>query len=469
MAKHFQRVKIVATLGPASDSVAMIKKLTEAGVTVFRINLSHAKKNESIEKIQRIRSVERALKKPIGILGDLAGPKIRIGDVGPNLIIHPNQTIRIYAKPMLGSARGISVNIPSIIKNLEPGAEIYIADGVLKLEVIKKAKDHVTARVLVGGLLESRKGFSAQGLALAHFKLSAKDKEDIATMSAQGIDALAVSFVQSARDIEAVKKLLPQKNRPLLIAKIETAAAVKNAEKILDAADGLMIARGDLELSVPMATLPHIQKNLIDLALKKAKPIITATQMLESMIHNPLPTRAEVTDVANAILDGTDAIMLSGETAVGKFPQEVVSMMKSIIDTSSDKVTHRMFEKSAHVPDAVSTSVVQIADRIDAKLIIAFSYRGSTPRRIARHRPKQVIIATSPNESTTRAMDFIWGVHPHHLHSNINTIDDLLAAARSIALHNPVHPLKQGDSYVISAGIPFGEKGTTNLILIQKI
>lgn len=467
--KNFQKVKIVATLGPASDSFAMIKKLAEAGVTVFRINLSHGKKQESIEKIKRIRSVEHALKKPIGILGDLAGPKIRIGDVIPNFVIHAGQTINIYAKPMLGSANGISVNIPSVIKNLEIGAEIYIADGVLKLEVVKKGKNYVTAIVLVGGLLESRKGFSAQGLALAHFRLSAKDKEDIAAMSAQGIDALAVSFVQSARDIETVKKFISQKNKPLLIAKIETAAAVKNAEKILGIADGIMIARGDLGLSVPLATLPHIQKNLIDLALKKAKPVITATQMLESMIHNPLPTRAEVTDIANAILDGTDAVMLSGETAVGKFPLETVLMMKSVIDTSSDKVISRVFENSAYVPNAVGASAVQIADRISAKLIIAFSYRGSTARRIASHRPGQIVIATSPHESTARAMDFIWGVHPHHLRSRINTIEDLLIAARAIASRNQVFSLKSGDYYVISAGIPFGEKGTTNLVLIQKV
>lgn len=459
-----KKVKMVATLGPASSSKEMILKLAKEGVDIFRINFSHHQNKELATLIKRIRSVEKKVDGPLTVLGDLAGPKIRIGDVGEKAELKEGQKIKILTKT--GSKDSITLNFPTIIKNLKNGSEIYLGDGLIKLRVKKKIKNGVLAEVIIGGLLRSRMGFSAQGL-VKRFSLTPKDREDIKAVLKEGVDALAISFVQTEKNIEAVKKVLPKK-RPLLIAKIETMAGVKNAEKILEAADGIMIARGDLGLSVPMAKVPMMQKKLIKLALKKAKPVITATQMLESMIHNHMPTRAEVTDVANAILDGTDAVMLSGETAVGKFPRTTVEMMAKIIAETTYRVKPKYFPDDDSVADAISASVVNIANQIKAKLIIVFTQSGATAERIARHRPHQPIIALSPEPSTIHTLNFSWGVFPYNtdVHKNF---EELISKTKEIAANNHVLKLKKGEPFVICCGIPFGKRGTTNLVLVKKV
>jgi pyruvate kinase len=262
--------------------------------------------------------------------------------------------------------------------------------------------------------------------------------------------------------------MLPSKNPPLLIAKIETPRAVERIEKIIDVADGIMIARGDLGLSVPMAEVPFIQKALIRLALRKAKPVITATQMLESMMHNSLPTRAEVSDVTKAILDGTDATMLSGETARGQFPEEVVETMANIIMTASPHIAPRDFPEEDYIADAVSASAVKMAAHVKAKLIIVLTQTGATARRLSRHRPSQPIIALSPIDRTLRHLIFSFGVCPVKIGS-LKTFDELIPIARKVAMQNDVMPLKKGDRFVISAGVPFGVSGTTNLVLVEKV
>lgn len=465
---HPKKVKVVATIGPASDNKEMILKLAQAGADIFRLNLSHRKKEESLSTIRFIRSVEKRLGRPLSILGDLAGPKIRIGIVADGTELFTGRKILITTKKVLGSSKEITVNFPDVLKNIEMGAEIYLGDGLIKLEAEKRINGVVQAKVIVGGRLISRMGFSAQGLYGKRFALSKKDREDIVTMVQGGADALAVSFVQTAYDIALVKKLLPKNKPPIVIAKIETMSGVKHVDDILDVADGLMVARGDLGFSVPLAQLPHIQKDLIYRALKKAKPVITATQMLESMMQIHFPTRAEVTDVANAVLDGSDALMLSGETALGKYPEEVIKTMRKIISESALHVSRREFPEEESSRDSISASVVRIADHIKAKLIVVLTQTGASARRISRFKPAQPIIALSSNLHIMHTLNFSWGVFPQQV-KKIKNFNELIIETRKIALRNNVLNLKKGDPFVISAGVPFGESGSTNTVFINRV
>jgi len=463
-----KKIKIVATLGPSSSSKEIIRRLAEEGVNVFRINLSHSRLEESVALVKKIRSVERTFVRPIAILADLVGPKIRIGAVAPNIVLQPEQKIKIVSRKVEGDAERISLNFPTVLRHLKPGAEIYLGDGLITLTVEKKIPEGVIATVLAGGTLLSRMGFSAHGLAVKKFSLTAKDRADIKGMASAGVDALAVSFVQSEKDIESVRVLLPKNKKTMLIAKIETLAGVERAEAILDAADGLMVARGDLGFSIPMAELPFVQKELIALALKKAKPVITATQMLESMIHNHLPTRAEVTDVAKAILDGTDAVMLSAETAIGKFPVQVIKTTVKIIKAAIHRIATRDFPENSSVTDAICASTVKIADRIGARLVIVFTLTGDTAMRIARHRHQQPIVALSPDSATAHRLNFSWGISPEYMVMKKN-LNGIIAAAKKVAANNRVLKLSKGELFVICTGIPFTRAGAANLVLVQKV
>lgn len=461
-------VKIVATIGPASHSEEKILELAKTGVDVFRINFSHATVEEATNRIQWVRNAEKKLGRPLTVMGDLPGPKIRISDVKPQTILEKGQKFTISKHIKLGDEHGCGINQPSVIDNLKAGAEVFIDDGTIKLVVDKKIDDGVETIVIVGGLLKPRKGFSAEGIALTLRKVTDQDRAAIALLVEQQTDAIAVSFVQSVRDIKNVRELLPADSNIMLIAKIETANGVENAEEILEEADGMMVARGDLGLSIPIAKVPLIQKRLIDLCVRHAKPVITATQMLESMISKPIPTRAEVGDVANAILDRTDAIMLSAETAEGKFPIETVEMMVKIIDEVVSSVSVYEYKERKVISNAITDSVGTIGDLIDGKLLIAFTDSGRTARRISRHRHQLPIIALSPNEATIRGLNFTWGVYPQ-LIEKIKNFEEMLGQARKIAQNNSIEPLAEGDKYVISAGMPFGETGTTNMILAQKV
>ncbi len=464
-----KKVKIVATLGPATDSEEGITRLAEEGVDFFRLNMSHYATRDALKVLRRVRKVEKRLERPLGVFGDLVGPKIRIGLVIPETKVETGSTIRIQKKQVTGSSQALSLNFPAIVDYMELGAEIYLADGAIKMEVIRKLPGAVLARVLVGGILRSRMGFSAHGLTFRKFKLTAKDRLDLLALSRAGVDGLAISFVQKAKDIELVRKLLPAgSKRPFLIAKIETAPGVRNAAGILAVADALMIARGDLGFGVPLAELPHIQKKLISLCMQSSKPVITATHMLESMIQVAFPTRAEVSDVANAILDGTSAVMLSAETAIGKFPFETVRTMRKIIEGAVRELAPQKPEPEAIMPDAVAEGAVLIAARTKAKLMIAFTESGATARALARFRPDQPILALSPSLATVRALCLAWGVYPL-LVSREKYFLKMIETAKGTARRNPVFPLSKGDVFVVSAGMLAGRKGGTNFALVEKL
>ncbi len=460
-------VKIVATLGPATATLKGIKDLVAAGARVFRINLSHASPEDGLRYLSLIREAEKATKTPLLAFGDLAGPKIRIGQIVPGTVVAQGDLVEILASPVVGDQTRFSLQRPEIIPALVKGSLLYIGDGDVQLEVTQAGAKRVVARVRIGGPISSRKGFVAHNLPVLKFNLTAQDKRHLAVLVPAGVDALALSFVQSARDVRVVSKLLPPAGkRPLLIAKIETQSGVDNAEEILRDVDALMVARGDLGFAVPLPKLPHVQKQLIELALRMGKPVITATQMLESMMTHPVPTRAEVTDVANAILNGTDAVMLSGETASGMFPSQTVETMHGIADEASAHIMPRSFE-DVSISGAVSASVVQTAADIGAKLIVVFTESGTTARYIARHKPQQPIFALSPRIETVRGLQLSWGVHAIQSGQIKNLEEGIAMAKKWIAKASPV-PMSPGDSFLISAGMPFGKVGSTNLLLVEK-
>ena len=461
-------VKIVATIGPATHSKEKIYELASAGVNVFRINLSHAYPEEVADRVAWIREAEEALDRPLAIMGDLPGPKIRIGDMEPDVVLEKGQLFTISKTIEKGNKEACGLNHPSIVDVLEKDAEVFIDDGTIKLVIEEKHEDHVVTKVVVGGLLKPKKGFSAEGISLSTTGVSEKDKTCIELMVQHHADAIAISFVQKKEDVVAVRDLLPEDSNIMLIAKIETVGGVEAAKEILSVSDGMMVARGDLGLAVPIAKVPHIQKELISLCVREAKPVITATQMLESMISKPIPTRAEVTDVANAILDRTDAVMLSAETAEGKFPVETVETMVKIINEAAKRVEVYEYRERKSTGNAISDEVGNIADSVGAKVIVTLTQSGVTARRVSRHRHQKPIIALTPDKTTWRRLAFVWGVHPYQI-DQTRGFDNMLDQARELALKNSIDPLEKGDLYVISAGLPFGRSGSTNMILVQKI
>lgn len=461
-----KKVKIIATTGPSTNSYETILELAKAGVDIFRVNLSHATEEGIKNNFTWIREAEKELGRPLAIMGDLAGPKIRIGDVVRGVELVKGDTITIWEKTVMGNKHGFSLNYPEIVTMIKPNTEIYIDDGAIKLRSTKKISCGIEAVVTVGGKLLPRKGFLAEGIALSKTGISEKDKASISMMIDLKVDAIALSFVQTPQDVLEVKDLLPKDSKMQLVAKIETAGGVKNAKAIIEVVDVLMVARGDLGLSVPLAQVPHIQKQLISLCLQKAKPVITATQMLESMINRSIPTRAEVTDVSNSILEGTDCVMLSAETASGQFPVETVETMVRIILEAVNHRDHLQFVECT-VGDAVSAAVGKIADEINARLIVVFTESGTTARRISRHRHKEPIVALSPNKDTVHHLMFSWGVYPQVIKVTKN-FEEMIQQAKEVAGNNSIKKLTADKAFVIAAGMPFGKAGTTNMILVEK-
>jgi pyruvate kinase len=400
------RTKIVCTIGPASRSPETLEQLIRAGMDVARLNFSHGTQAEHLDVITAVRRIAERLGRSIAILQDLAGLKIRIGEIASGaVLLEAGAPFTLTTRRILGSRQEVSVDYADLTKNIQPGDRLLLSDGDVELEVIGITAEDVDCRVITGGTLASRKGVNLPARSITTSTVTDKDRDDLAFGLRHGVDYVALSFIRTAADVLEVQRMVRDQGSTVpLIAKIETQEALTNIDEIIGSVDGVMVARGDLGVAVPLATVPRLQKMLIAKANRAGKPVITATQMLRSMQDSPRPTRAEVTDVANAVLDGTDAIMLSEETAIGRFPLEAVTMMAAIAaDAESsfpfDAWIHR-FETGGPLPDAVARAACAMAADIDAAAIVTCTQSGRTARRVARYRPRAPILAPTPHAET---------------------------------------------------------------------
>lgn len=468
------RTKIVCTIGPAVDSYEKILEMIEAGMNVARINFSHGTHQEHLKTIEFLKRARKAVGRPLAILLDTHGPKIRVGKLpGGSLALAAKQKCKLVAEEG-GRAGEIPVHPPEILDAVEPGMKILFDDGYLISQVVGKGKGEATVEFQNGGVLKSGKGVNIPGARVPLPALTPGDVEDLKFGCKHDVDIVAASFIRSARHVLAIKELLIQEGKPeiLVVAKIESAEGVEQFDRILQAADGIMVARGDLGVEVDLALVPKLQKMMIRKCIQTSKPVITATQMLESMISNPRPTRAEVSDVANAIYDSTSAVMLSGETAVGKYPIESIRWMHSTAREAEADFDYPAFfeqrsQRDCHdLSSAVSIAAVKTAYCANAKAIFAFTASGHTARLVSRLRPSMPIIAVTPDEKTYQQLAFNWGVIPV-LAKNWNNPQDAFAAASKYAIEQGI--IAFGDLVVVTAGSPFGKKGTTNVMRVESI
>jgi len=464
-----RRTKIVCTIGPASRDPAVLARLVEAGMDVARLNFSHGTHEEHARVIAALRALGSRARRPVAILQDLAGLKIRIGEIAPGHVrLEPGSVFTLTSRSVPGSAGEASVSYPELARSVRPGDRLLLADGEIALQAEETTPTDVRCRVLAGGLLSSHKGISLPGRTVDGPSLTDKDREDLAFGVAQGVDYAALSFVRCGDDVRQVRAYLAERGASVpLIAKIEKHEALACVDEILDASDGIMVARGDLGVETPLEHVPLLQKMLIDRANRAGKPVITATQMLLSMVERPRPTRAEVADVANAILDGTDALMLSEETASGRFPVEAAETMRRIAeDTESafpfEQWMRRFEDRTLQtLPEAVASAAAELAEHIGAGVIVAWTESGETPRLVAKHRPRRPILALSTRAETARRLALVWGVEPLVVELEPNT-DAMLERAPALAVAHGL--LRHGETAVITAGIPIGVAGSTNLI-----
>ena len=470
-------VKIVCTIGPASDNYETLKAMAEAGMNVARLNFSHGDYDGHEKKLKLIRRVERSVKKPIAALLDTKGPEIRTGLMtGGEITLTQGAKIVLVSddKPFDGTPDRIWVNYPLLAHEVVPGQSIFIDDGALNLEVEKAEGDEVTCKIIVGGPLRNTKGINLPGAEITMPALSEKDRQDIIWGIQHGMEYLAVSFVKTAKDILEVRRLIQEYGSSMrVLAKIETKQAVDNISEIVDVVDGVMVARGDLGVEIATEDVPLVQKKIIEMCRVRGKVVIVATQMLDSMIRNPRPTRAEASDVSNAVLDGTDAVMLSGETASGNYPVQSVATMRRIVDKAEQGLglwgTHLARQAAepepAHevipVPDAVSGAAVLIAKQVKAPAIICLTRSGLTARMISKHRPECPILGLTPSQQTWRDLALCWGVTPVRL-SEMSDINVAAREAVNVCVREKLLP--EGELVVITAGVPVGRPGSTNVV-----
>jgi pyruvate kinase len=464
-----KRTKIIATIGPASSSEAVIAKLIRAGMDVARLNFSHGERTDHKKRIRLIRQEAAKAGKQIAIIQDLQGPKIRVGVVEHDAVtLRRGDTVTVTTRHVTGTSSMFSVTYPRLIKELKIRETILIDDGRIELTVIKKEANSLRCRIIRGGVLKSHKGINLPGSRLSLPSLTHKDREDLLFGIEQGIDYVALSFVRSAGDIENAKRFLRTIGAEIpIIAKIEKPEAVQNLDAIISAADGIMVARGDLGVEMPPEQVPLLQKKIITACNKAEKPVITATQMLESMIESPQPTRAEASDVANAILDGTDCVMLSGETAAGKYPVQAVEVMARIAVQAETSLSPVPADGDiAGVGESVAHAACRAAEEQQAKAIVTFTQSGTTALLVSKHRPTVPIIAATPFEKVARRISLYWGVMPVIVRTR-QTTDDMIAAVEDAMLGRKL--VKQRDLIVITAGVPIGEAGSTNMMKIHRV
>lgn len=459
-----KKAKIVATLGPSSFD--KIEDMIKAGVDVFRLNFSHADHKTHKQSIIKIRDIAKKLNSKTAILQDISGPKIRIGEINGILELKRGDKIRLVKKNPK-TIYDLTISYPEIIDDVKVGEYVFFADGSIRTKVIDKDKNSITLEVKNEGVLSSRKGVNFPHSDLKISAITPKDKKDLIFGARNHVDIVAISFVNNKDDVLKAKEILNQHNaNPWVFAKIETKKGVENIDEILDIADGVMVARGDLGIEVGIEKVPIIQKKIIRRANKLKKPVITATQMLLSMVNSPFPTRAEVSDVANAVMDGSDAVMLSDETTVGKYPIKAVETLKKIIIETQQIYPYNKRYEIEDI-DAIAASVSDLDKGINPKAIVCFTSSGTTVKSIAKYRPKSPIIAVTHSRETSRKLKVVWGVENIIEIPKIKNPEKLIGKFREIALRENI--LKEKDKIIITMGSIVGKEGTTNMIRIIEI
>jgi pyruvate kinase len=469
-----RRAKIVCTLGPATDSYDQIKALVEAGMDVARLNLSHGTYAEHEERCRRVRSASDETGRSVGVLADLQGPKIRLGRFreGP-VLLERDDEFTITVEEMEGDRRICGTTYDGLAADVSRGERILVDDGRVTLEVVEVDGPRVHTKVVEGGLISDHKGLNLPGVAVSVPALSEKDVEDLRWALRTGADMIALSFVRSARDIEAVHRIMDEEGHRLpVLAKVEKPQAVENLDGIVDAFDGIMVAVGDLGVEMPLESVPMVQKRAIKLARRNAKPVIVATQMLDSMIDASRPTRAEASDVANAVMDGTDAVILSGETSVGKYPIETVRTMGRIVEAAEEDMLAKGLpplterNKPRTQGGAVARAAAEMGDFLGAKFLVAFTQSGDTVRRLSRYRSPIPVLAFTPESPTRSQLNLTWGVETF-LGPAVDSTDEMVQQVDEHLLK--VGRCQKGDIVVITAGSPPGVPGSTNLVRVHHI
>src|SRR5689334_10770271 len=463
--------KIVATLGPASSSPERLKALFEAGADVFRLNFSHGTPEDHKQRVDLLRALEKQYKHPIAILMDLQGPKLRLGKLaqGP-MELKKGQKLRLDMEAEPGDAKRVPLPHPEIFKAAKPDGVLLIDDGKVRLRITAHSEDTIDTVVEVAGAISDRKGVNLPNLVVPLSPMTPKDRKDLDYGLSLGVDWVALSFVQHAHDIAELKKLVA--GRAAVMAKLEKPAAIEHLDEIIEQSDGIMVARGDLGVEMPPEAVPPLQKRILAACRVLGRPAIVATQMLESMVHSPTPTRAEASDVATAVYDGTDAVMLSAESASGDYPIEAVTIMDRICKSvEADPLYRKLMEASRREPeattaDAISAAARQCAHTLSAAAIVTYTNTGSTALRAARERPEVRILCLTPNLNTARRMALTWGVHAVH-GEDAHNFADMVARATRAARQQQI--AKPGQRLVITAGVPFGTPGATNILRIAYV
>ncbi len=469
-----RRTKIVCTIGPASGEENTLRQLIRAGMNVARLNFSHGDYATHARYIELIRRLAAEEKVAVAILQDLQGPRLRVGALdAAEVELEPGREFVLTSRAVLGNAREVTVEGVNLASEVKPGNRILIDDGQLELSVLTTNDSDVVCRVVIGGPLRPHKGINVPGVTLGVPAITEKDRQDVAFGVSHGVDFVALSFVRGAEDVMVLRRLLGELGSDLpIIAKIEKHEAVANFDEILAAADGIMVARGDLGVETSAEEVPIVQKMAIAKCNAVGKPVITATQMLNSLIESPRPTRAEASDVANAIFDGSDAVMLSGETSIGRYPLLAVETMARIAARAeeslpyAERLARAVVTGANEVADAIGRATVEVAEAVDAKAILTMTTSGYTARLIARHRPRQPIVAMTHSETSLRRLALTWGVSPVPV-PRYESVDELLAVAERSALASGF--ASKGDRVVITAGLPIGFGGRTNLLNVHTI
>lgn len=466
-----RRTKIVATVGPASSSPEVLARLFQAGADVFRLNFSHGTHDDHAARIAQIRDLEVRFDRPIAILADVQGPKLRVGQFGGGRVqLQTGQTFRLDLNPTPGDVRRVQLPHPEIIRAASIGTALLLDDGKLRLRVTRQRADHLETEVTVGGALSDRKGVNVPGIILPIPALTAKDRADLTFALEHGVDYIGLSFVQRPEDVAEAKDIAA--GRAWIMTKVEKPQALENLEQIIRLSDAVMVARGDLGVELPPEEVPLAQKRIVRMARQMGRPVVVATQMLESMITAPAPTRAEASDVATAVFDGADAVMLSAETAAGQYPFEAVNIMDRIIArVEEDSGWRSMIDASRPAPehsaaDAIAAAARQVAHTIDASVICAFTASGSTALRAARERPEAPILGLTTSMQTARRMALVWGVHAV-LAPEVHSMTETVAKATRTAAQEGF--AASGNAIIVIAGVPFGQAGTTNALRVAHV